>query len=128
MIIFQYRIYRSDLELNPDVLYCFGDNDEHEGLGGQAKEVRGERNSFGIRTKRRPDHNPGAFYTDEEYDECVAKIEADFQILEKELMRGKVVVMPTEGFGTGLANLKEDGPRILAYIEARVEGLVKNYG
>ena len=46
MIIMQYRIYRSDLELNPDILYCFGDNDHREGLGGQAKECRGEKNSF----------------------------------------------------------------------------------
>lgn len=128
MIIFQYRIYRSDLELNPDVWYCFGDNDEGVGMGGQAKECRGERNSIGIPTKKKPLDAPDAYYFDSEYDENVVKIERSFAIVENELKAGKIVVMPTEGFGTGLARLKENAPRTLDYITERVEGLVASYG
>ncbi len=128
MIILQYRIYRSDLELNPEIIYCFGDNDDRVGLGGQAAEMRGEPNALGIRTKKNPSNAPTAFYTDEEYDECVEKIEEDFMRVEISLQNGVAIVMPTEGFGTGLSKLREGAPRILKYINDRVEALVEKYG
>ena len=127
MIIFQYRIYRSDLELNPHIIYCFGDNDQREGLGGQAKECRGEKNAWGIRTKRAPDNEDSSFYTDDGDD--LAKVVADFELLEEEILsRGGVVVFPTDGFGTGLADLKNRAPGIHAWIEDRVVELVEKYG
>ena len=128
MIILQYRIYRSDLELNPDLVYCFGDNDDRVGLGGQAAEMRGERNAIGIRTKKHPDDLPTSFYSDDEYDECIAKINEDFVYVETIMEAGQHVVMPTEGFGTGLSDLKTHAPKVLAYIEERVVGLVEKYG
>ncbi len=128
MILFQYRMYRSDLHLNPHVLYVFGDNDEGRGKGGQAKEVRGEPNSFGIPTKKGPGTTPGCYYTDEEYDENIRKIEFAFKVLEDEVKNGTVAVFPTEGLGTGLAKLKENAPRTLKYIEDRIVGLVETYG
>lgn len=128
MILLQYRIYRSDLELNPHVLYVFGDNDQGVGRGGQAKEMRGEPNSFGIPTKKGPGRKPDCYYTDDEYDANIKKIEFAFKILEQELERGTLVVWPTEGIGTGLANLKDNAPRIAAYIEERFLGLVEKYG
>jgi len=127
MIIFQYRIYRSDLTLNPDVYYCFGDNDHRQGLGGQAKEVRGESNSIGIRTKKSPGHSVGDFYTDEEYDECAAKIDEDFAVVEVHLKGGRAVVFPTEGFGTGLSELKKYAPKLLDHIEATMVRLADEY-
>lgn len=127
MIILQYRIYRSDLELNPDLFYCFGDNDDREGLGGQAAEMRGERNAIGIRTKKHPDNLPASFYSDDEYDECIAKIDEDFAVVENILKNGHHVVMPTEGFGTGLSDLKKHAPKVLAYIESRIEYFVAEY-
>lgn len=128
MVLFQFRIYRSDLQLNPHVIYCFGDNDMRVGKGGQAKECRGEPNSFGIRTKREPNEGPNAYYTDATFDENCAKIDEDFGLLEKELEKGSVVVMPTEGFGTGLAMLKENAPRTLSHVNAWVERLADKYG
>jgi len=127
MIIFQYRIYRSDLELNPDLIYCFGDNDDRAGLGGQAAEMRGEHNALGIRTKKHPKNLETAYYTDAEYDECVAKIEEDFAKVEALLKGGRAVVFPTEGFGTGLSELKTRAPKILAHIESIIENLVDDY-
>ena len=58
MIIYQKFIYRSDLKANPSVLYLFGDNLQRVGLGGQAKEMRGEPNAVGIATKKAPDNKP----------------------------------------------------------------------
>jgi len=127
MIIFQYRIYRSDLELNPDLVYCFGDNDDRVGLGGQAAEMRGEHNALGIRTKKHPDNLPTSFYSDNDYDECVRKIDEDFAVVESLLVLDKVMVLPTEGFGTGLSALKEHAPKVLARIEKKIEDLVDQY-
>jgi len=128
MMIFQYRIYRSDLELNPDVYYCFGDNDERVGLGGQAASMRGEQNAIGIRTKKSPSDSPNAYYSDDEFDECVAKIEEDFAGVEVLLKKGTLIVIPTEGFGTGLSDLKKHAPRVLAHIEAIIHRFIDEYG
>lgn len=128
MILFQYRIYRSDLHLNPHVIYVFGDNDRQEGLGGQAKEMRGEPNACGVPTKKAPDNKPGSFYTDDEYAENVRKIEFSFKVLEQELESGTCVVFPTEGLGTGLADLKNKAPATHKYIDERINGLVEKYG
>ncbi len=127
MIILQYRIYRSDLELNPDLVYCFGDNDDRVGLGGQAAEMRGEHNALGIRTKKHPDNAETSFYSDDEYHACIAKIHEDFLRVEDVLKSGKHVVIPTEGFGTGLSDLKNHAPKVLAYIEQCIEALVDEY-
>ncbi len=128
MIIFQYRIYRSDLELNPDLIYCFGDNDDRVGLGGQAAEMRGEHNALGVRTKKHPDNKITSFYSDDDYDECIRKLDEDFAVIEALLGLDKVVVFPTEGFGTGLSALKEHAPKVLAYIEQQVFTLADQYG
>jgi len=128
MIIFQYRIYRSDLELNPDLFYCFGDNDDRVGLGGQAKEMRGERNAIGIRTKKHPNDLPTSFYSDDEFEVCTAKIDEDFIVVETLLSAGKTVVFPTEGFGTGLSDLKTHAPKVLKHIEDKIYELIDKYG
>jgi hypothetical protein len=81
MIIRQHRIYRIDLQMNQHLLFVFGDNEEREGRGGQAKEMRGEDNAVGIRTKRHPSTGKTAYWTDETYDENVEMIREDFQNL-----------------------------------------------
>lgn len=124
MILFQYRIYRSDLELNPHILYVFGDNEQRQGLGGQAKEMRGEVNAFGISTKHKPDNEDSSFFTDED----LWRVQRDFRILEQDLAKGAVVVFPTEGLGTGLADLKNRAPAIHQWIEEKILGLVEEYG
>ena len=127
-IIFQYRIYRVDLELNPDVHYCFGDNDERVGMGGQAKECRGERNAIGIRTKKTPGEDESAYYTDDEMADNTKKISEDFAAVLDLLLAKKTVVFPTEGFGTGFAELKTRAPRTLKFIETTVETFTREYG
>ncbi len=80
MIIFQKFIYREDLKNNQGVIYLFGDNDMRRGRGGQAKEMRGEPNSIGIRVKKSPgtgDGIGGAYYTDREYHTNIAYIDKD---------------------------------------------------
>ena len=60
-------ITRDKVKENPDVLYLFGDNLLRKGLGGQAKEMRGEPNTLGIVSKKYPSNNKDSFYTDDDF-------------------------------------------------------------
>ncbi len=127
-IKFQKFIKRQDLKDNPDQYYVFGDNDNRTGIGGQAKEMRGEPNAIGIRTKKLASHNEDAYYYDTNYLNNTVKIVADFKIVHSLLMLGRVVVFPADGIGTGLAKLGEKAPLTLKLITNIIEELVEKYG
>lgn len=96
-------------------LFVFGDNDIGEGCKGQAV-IRNCPNAIGIPTKKRPTNEPTSFYTDDEYDESCKKIQdAIIRVIEKS--RDYVEIMfPVDGFGTGLARLKEKAPKTFKYL------------
>lgn len=125
-ILFQSMILRADLRLNTRALYLFGDNDQRAGYGGQAKEMRGEPNAVGIRTKWEPNMREAAFYREGERPgtsppaEFIAKIEEDFAPVRAALGRNEIVIVPASGLGTGAAKLKEFAPVTLRYLETLV--------
>ena len=51
-VIFMSSITREFVRNHPDFIFVFGDNLAKKGLGGQAREMRGEPNAVGIATKR----------------------------------------------------------------------------
>jgi hypothetical protein len=106
-------ISRADVKANLDKIFVFGDNDRRTGLGGQAKSMRGEPNTIGGRTKKAPNNSPNAFYKDEEFGTNKQKIDEDFQKVLHAVEKGRTVVIPADGLGTGRARL---GPRTSAYI------------
>ncbi|AKE44783.1 hypothetical protein AU106_gp152 [Sinorhizobium phage phiM9] len=110
----EYRkfITRQMLKDEPDTLFVFGDNLSRVGLGGQAKEMRGEPNAVGIPTKKLPLMADHAFFTDDDYFLVLDQLlEADKRIVEH-LNSGGTVVWPEDGIGTGLAQLDERAPMI----------------
>lgn len=127
-ILFQKYITRQDLKDNPDRIYVFGDNDCHVGLGGQAKEMRGEPNAVGIRTKKTPKTGSEVYYYDDDIVYNMYKISEDFIVVYEYLLNGKTVVFPEDGIGTGLAKLKENAPQTLLYIEGVVKVLYDKFG
>jgi hypothetical protein len=122
-VIYISHITRADCKNNPKVLFAFGDNDIHKGYGGLAKEVRGEPNAVGIRVKKKP-WEPGAYYTDEEYEDNCAKISHDVHNLVSTSGRGYYVAMvfPAAGIGTGLAQMKERCPKTFDYLNKKLAG------
>lgn len=115
----EYRkfITRDMVQSETDTLFVFGDNVMRVGLGGQAREMRGEPNSVGIPTKWRPSMDPSAFFTDNDYFDILDRLlEADKRIVEH-LNAGGTVVWPEDGIGTGLAHLKERAPLIFQKID-----------
>ena len=126
-IIFMKFISREEIRPNRTKLYVFGDNDCRTGYGGQAKEMRGEPNSIGIRVKKKPSNEPNAYYTDKEFHSNAKKIEEDFKGLDFYLRCGKIVVFPFDGIGTGLAKLNEYAPNTLRYLNSRIKILKRFY-
>lgn len=115
-------VSRKHIKANPDTLFLFGDNDARDGFGGQAKEMRGEPNSVGIRTKSLPSMGTDAFWTDATLDENIKKIDEDFARVEAH--KGKVVI-PSKGLGTGLSELAKKAPKTFAYLQERLDSLGK---
>jgi len=121
----QKFIFRSDLRANPDVLYLFGDNLLRVGLGGQAKEMRGEPNAVGVATKRSPGMSTGDFFSDADYWAIRKQIDTDLAPAFEHLVDGGVVVIPEDGLGTGLSQLPERAPKVNRYLTDRLHALRK---
>ena len=123
MLIIQKHIFRSDIRNNRFLLYIFGDNLHRTGFGGQAKEMRGEPNSFGFATKRNPDHCVGSYFSDTK--ECFDIIDSEFESLRREWSGKnnsyKGVVFPEDGIGTGLSKMPEVSPRLFLYMTKELE-------
>jgi hypothetical protein len=119
-IEYKQYIQRIDLQKNRDKIYVFGDNDQRSGFGGQAKEMRGEPNAIGIRVKKRPSLDSESFYTDGEHIQNTNKIDEDLQLL-KTLAQNKTIIFPSNGIGTGLANLKISSPKTFNYLTLQLK-------
>jgi hypothetical protein len=126
----QARIWRRDLEVNQHVLYLFGDNELRKGLGGQAKEMRGELNAIGIRTKRAPGMAYNDFWHDEQDDEFILQckmVGEDFVPVVQHLQRGGLICIPADGLGAGLSKMSVHCPRTKAYLDAHIQDLENWY-
>lgn len=99
---------------NPDKLYVFGDNLARRGTGGQAI-IRYCQNAIGVATKRLPSMAEDAFFTK---DTSLRIVAGDIASVFETFARGSYtkIVLPTDGLGTGRAQLQERAPHILAAI------------
>lgn len=116
-LLYQHRIYRQDLKNNPDVMYVFGDNTLRVGLGGQAKEMRGEPNAIGVATKFKPTMEEDAFFSDEKFTEVQSIIAKDLLPIMTALKLGKIVIWPSDGIGSGLSEIPTRAPRLWDFME-----------
>lgn len=112
MIEYRKHITRQMLRDEPEKLFVFGDNLERRGLGGQAREMRGEPNAIGIPTKRSPRMTEDAFFTDADLDTFQGETGSAFAKLAGHLRRGGTIVWPEDGIGTGLADLRRRAPKV----------------
>lgn len=116
-LIYQKMIVRADLQRNPQVLYVFGDNLQRTGFGGQAKEMRGEPNAIGVATKRAPGRRDCDYFSDDDLAFNELSIYSDLKEVMDALARGRVVVWPADGLGTGLSQLPTRAPQTWDYLE-----------
>lgn len=111
---FRDWIVRQDLRKEPDKFFVFGDNVRRTGLGGQAKEMRGEPNAIGVATKWFPGRESHDYFSDTKL--CQDHVENDLFKIDTLLKAGKTIVVPRDGIGTGLSELPQRAPRLDAYI------------
>jgi hypothetical protein len=116
-------IKRDEIKKNPSTLYVFGDNDQRKGLGGQAKEMRGEPNSMGISTKKAPNMDETAFKSDAEFDENARIITEDVDAIIAAWDTGSYAKVLVPPIGVGLAKLAEKAPRTWEYLNAELTRL-----
>lgn len=113
-IMYKEYISREYIKQNPNYLFVFGDNDTRIGFGGQAKEMRGEPNVVGIRVKKKPLYDEDAYYTDNELEDNMKKINEDIETIVRKYnyeSKYEKLVFPMNGVGTGMAKLKEKAPQ-----------------
>ncbi len=110
------HITREMVRADKNKIFLFGDNLTGRGLGGQAKEMRGEENAVGIPTKKAPSNNPNSFFTDKEFAANKLAIDEAFS----KIPPNKTVVIPKAGLGTGLANMQEKAPDTFAYLNEKL--------
>lgn len=106
-------------------IFLFGDNMLREGRGGQAREMRGEINTIGVPTKWRPTRRATAYFSDADWDYIGVQlsVKSAFVSAQMFLDAGFDIVIPTDGLGTGLADLPHRAPRIHAAIEQLIKDL-----
>lgn len=116
-------IKRDKLKENPEVLYLFGDNLLRKGLGGQAKEMRGEPNALGIVSKKYPSNKPDSFYCDDDFYSWLEIFSCDIQNLAKEINTGKYTALVIPQIGIGLADLPNRAPKIWKHLKQTLDNL-----
>lgn len=116
-------ITRDKVKENPDVLYLFGDNLLRKGLGGQAKEMRGEPNALGILSKKYPSNKAESFFTDDDFYVWLAYFSADIKNLTEKINSGKYRALVIPPIGIGLADLPNKAPRIWKYLKTTLYSL-----
>jgi hypothetical protein len=115
------RITRRYIKEHLDTIFVFGDNIRETGLGGQAKEARGEKNTIGIPTKWVPNNNAESFFSDNDYNKIIPCINKVFHNLkfQRDIHGFKIVFFPN--IGEGLAELPTRAPKIYQYIKDSIE-------
>jgi hypothetical protein len=116
-------ITRNNLIENRDILFLFGDNSTRKGLGGQAKEMRGEPNSLGIVTKKFPSNEKDSFYSDEDFYVWLELFSGDMENLAEKVNSGKYKTIVIPPLGTGLADLPNRAPKIWNYLKIILDNL-----
>lgn len=109
-------------QFNPDAIVVFGDNLIQKGKAGQAV-IRDEPNAFGIPTKRLPSMSADSFFSDKQDEYDVVKEQLIFLWGEHE--KGKMVFLPQNPIGSGLARLEHCSPVIHKLIDRFYESALK---
>ena len=86
--------------------------------------MRAEPNAIGIPTKKLPSNAEEAFFNDAEFEQNKAAIDRAFERLHgMSSTFEQVIVIPSDGLGTGRAQLDKRAPQTFAYLQKRLAEL-----
>lgn len=129
-IYYMTFVTRDFVRSHSDWFFVFGDNMQRKGLGGQAKEMRGEFNSIGIPTKWKPSDTDDSYFCNDDWEDgsiVKSTILQDLKKIEDCLKSKQIVIVPMDGLGTGRAMLNDKAPIIFNYIQQQIQMLRKMY-
>jgi len=113
-----------DVIKNPNCLFVYGDNDVHQGKGGQAI-IRGLPNTLGIPTKKYPSYHPSSYYTDNELELNKQKIRIAIKKLMIESQKYDYIIFSKDGLGTGLSDLPKRAPLTYKFLVDEINNFIK---
>lgn len=118
VIVWKGEWTRDDCKDNRRYLFVYGDNLMRSGCKGQAR-LRGERNAMGIVTKKKPNMKETSFYSDADYNDATRQLDLDVEAIHREMNSGDFthLVIPSDCWGTGLAELNVRAPQIYDAVE-----------
>lgn len=108
---------------NPTSLFIYGDNDIQKGCGGQAI-IRNCKNTVGIPTKKLPNNLETSFYNDNELENNKIKINMAINNILEKAKNYEVIVLPTDGFGTGFSKLPIKAPKTFEYLNLVIKEMI----
>lgn len=122
LIYYQNHVIRDDLKKNRSALFIFGDNEARVGYGGQAREMRGEPNAFGIATLWKP----GFPYHESQYRAACDLIMKDVSSIEAALAGPHYagIIFPAFGIGTGLSGLASSAPSVKDFLDSYLHNTI----
>ena len=89
--------------------------------------MRGEPNAVGIPTKKWPSYKDEAFFSDDEFEQNKTAIDTALaKVMNAVTETIRTIVIPTDGLGTGRAQLDKRAPRTFAYLQKRLAELASN--
>lgn len=110
------------VKANPNKLFVFGDNMLRYGKGGQAI-IRDLPNTLGIVTKKSPNNDDAAYFSDaddiEEMNEMLQDIRKLYLISRCNVFTH--IVFPSKGIGTGRARMKSKSPMLYKMMKNKLE-------
>lgn len=114
-----------------DTIFVFGDNLYRYGLGGQAKELRGEPNCIGVVTKYAPNNDYSSFFRDRYTDQIKQHIRKDLNNVIAAYIERKSQGQPVHvcflPLGTGLAKMHIYAPKTLEWLNITIDSLIEKY-
>ena len=110
-------ILRADVRRDKKRTYIYGDNCVKRGMGGLAREMRGEVNAVGVPTKWAPRMDDAAFFSDD--DETGLPQDLMEAAIREAESRGLPIVIPT-GIGRGRAKMPEKCPKLYEWMCKRL--------
>jgi len=116
---------RDQVARDTESVYVFGDNSE-DAVSGYVPSttqacVRMLPNVIGIITKVDRKWNKHSFFSDDYVEIYKILLEVAIQLIHIQIEKGKTIVFPEQGLGTGKAMLKEKAPACWDYLCKRLK-------
>lgn len=116
---------RSDVSKQTNKVFLFGDNTEdrtktHYIPSSTQAVIRGLPNAIGIDTKKNRNTIPSSYLSNEDFEWFKKHVDTQIQ---KAKDTNKIIVLPTDGIGTGKAMLKEKAPKLFTYLQNALNNL-----